>query len=131
MYPVQEPKILTSDFADISSYFAIEKKFLLQRIVSPCSANQINRKLLFTLCRTCAEKQNQENCKCNAEKRCLLGTWCTHEIKKAIGKGYTIMKIYEVYHWDETSQFNIDSGDSGLFSEYINVFLKIKQEASG
>ena len=41
------------------------------------------------------------------------------------------MKIYEVYHWDETSQFNIDSGDSGLFSEYVNVFLKIKQEASG
>ena len=41
------------------------------------------------------------------------------------------MKMYEVYHWAETSQFNMSTGDSGLFADYVNTFLKIKQEASG
>lgn len=51
------------------------------------------------------------------------GTWCTDEINLAIGKGYKIKQIYEVWHYSEKRK--------DLFSEYVNVFLKIKQESSG
>ena len=33
------------------------------------------------------------------------------------------MKIYEVYNWEKQS--------SKLFAEYVNTFLRIKQESSG
>ena len=37
--------------------------------------------------------------------------------------GYDIQYIYEVWHFDETCE--------GLFKDYVNTWLKIKQEASG
>ena len=42
---------------------------------------------------------------------------------KAIEKGYQILKIHEVWH------FPVHTDE--LFKEYVNTFLKIKQEASG
>ena len=38
-------------------------------------------------------------------------------------KGYEVLKIHEVWHWEQTTD--------ELFKEYVNTFLKIKQEASG
>ena len=61
----------------------------------------------------------------------MIGVWCTPEINKAVECGYKILKVYEVYHWDKTAQYNPDSKEGGLFSDFINQFLKIKQEASG
>ena len=73
----------------------------------------------------------QDPCKCSDEDRCLIGTWCTPEIMKSIEHGYTILKNFEIYHWNETSQFNRETGESGMFAGYIDMFLKLKQEASG
>jgi len=91
----------------------------------------------------------------------IIGTWVTEEMKKAVEKGYKIIKVsqvlvkclflifpyflkvcsriilklllitfylfsfqmYEVYHFSKTS--------NELFRSYIDLFLKIKQEASG
>ena len=61
----------------------------------------------------------------------ILGTWTTIELVKALEMGYQIVKIYEVYHWENTSKFDPSTGSSGLFSGYVNQFLKIKQMASG
>ena len=132
-FPVKEPQILTGDFKDISNYFGIAKIKILppRKLYHPVLPLKVNGKLLFPLCSTCAEKQNQEKCTCTDEKRCLQGTWCTPEIEKAVEKGYVVIKIYEVYHWAEMSRFNKQTCDSGLFTEYVNMFLKIKQEASG
>lgn len=133
LFPSRNPKfwILTSSFKDIRNYFGIAKIKILppRKLYNPVLPLKINEKLQFTLCRTCAEQQNQEMCTCSDEKRCLLGTWCTPEIENAVEKGYVVIKIYEVYHWTEKSQFNKQTG--GLFAEYVNMFLKIKQEASG
>ena len=49
----------------------------------------------------------------------------------ALNKGYIILKIYEVYHWDESTQYNKSTKQGGLFAQYVNTFLKFKQEASG
>jgi len=47
-----------------------------------------------------------------------------------VNKGYKILEIHEVYQY-EVTQYNPKTGAGGLFVEYINIFLKLKQEASG
>ncbi|XP_054708494.1 uncharacterized protein LOC129218285 [Uloborus diversus] len=78
---------------------------------------------MFPLCRTCAEETNQSPCTHTEEKRALIGTWVTEEVKLAIKKGYRITHIYEVYDFEKKSD--------SLFKTYIDLFLKIKQESSG
>ena len=46
------------------------------------------------------------------------------------GKGYRILEIYVVYEYQVT-QYNPETGEGGLFGDYINTFLKLKAEASG
>ena len=41
------------------------------------------------------------------------------------------ISVYEIYHWKETSQYDKQPKQGGLFTDYINTFLKIKQQASG
>ena len=115
--------------------------------------NDISHKLLFGLCGSCMNQLNFkcthfstaglskynrlhmlkhcEECKkiktasCNHtdEERVLVGTWPTIEINKALEKGYKIIKIYEVEHFEQTS--------TELFKPYVNLFMKYKLEASG
>ena len=55
----------------------------------------------------------------------MTGTWCTPKIQHAVDQGYKILKIHEVYHWEETTYDN-STGKGGLFSEYVKTFLKLK-----
>jgi len=57
------------------------------------------------------------------EQRVLTSTWCTPELHKAVELGYEVQYVYEVWQFDETCE--------GLFRDYVNTWLKIKQEASG
>ena len=74
--------------------------------------------------------QHRNPCACLEEKRELTGTWCTPEIQTALRLGYTLKKIYEVYHWEETTQYDSNNREGGLFAQNIHTFLKFKQEAS-
>ena len=38
--------------------------------------------------------------------------------------------MYEVWHFDEISQYDAVTYNGEIFTEYVNTFLKIKQEAS-
>ena len=133
-YPVGHPTIITRNFKeDITSYFGIAKVKVLppRGLFHGVLGYRSGGKLTFPLCRTCVDSLNQEPCKCSDKDRAFIGTYCTPELEKALEKGYQIAKIYEVYHWDETSQYDPESKTGGLFTQYINMFLKIKQEASG
>ena len=55
---------------------------------------RINNKLYFPLCNKCAT-DNITKCNHSCEERCLIGTWCTPEIKRALECNYKIIKIYE------------------------------------
>ena len=55
----------------------------------------------------------------------MRGTWCTPELQKAVEVGYRIIKIHEVWHFPE------DQRKEGLFTPYVNTWLKHKTEASG
>jgi len=87
-------------------------------------------KLTFPLCATCVQEEKQKPplqrshlCAHSEHERALTGTWCTPELQKAVELGYEIQYIYEVWHFPETCQ--------GLFQDYVNTWLKIKQKASG
>jgi hypothetical protein len=49
------------------------------------------------------------------------GTWTTHELYKAIQKGYRVERIYEAWHFPTVS--------TDLFRDYIQVFYRLKDEA--
>lgn len=132
-YPVGHPTIITNDFQDISNYFGLAKIKVLppRKLYHPVLPYRSKGKLKFPLCRTCADAENQNACTCSVEERVITGTWCTPEIQMAVKKGYKILKIYEVYHFEQSSQYDPLTVAGGLFAEYVNTFLKIKQEASG
>lgn len=133
-YPKGHPKIITEDFdMTLASYFGIAKvKILAPRgLYHPLLPFRSGGKLKFPLCRTCADEESQNPCQCTDEERAITGTWCTPELQKALEKGYTLLKCYEVYHWEDTEEYDLDTKQGGLFTEYVNTFLKLKQEASG
>ena len=78
---------------------------------------------MFPLCKTCVDTKNKNPCTHTDQERAIRGTWCHVEVMKAIEKGYEVLTIHEVWHWEETTDT--------LFKEYVNTFLKTKQEASG
>jgi hypothetical protein len=55
----------------------------------------------------------------------------TDELKKTHKKGYTIVQIHEVWHFDKMAQYDPDTKTGGVFTDYVDTFLKTKQEASG
>ena len=75
------------------------------------------------MCKTCTDTLNQNPCTHSEQERAILGTWCHVELMKAIEKGYKVLKLHEVWHFPTHTD--------ELFKEYVNTFLKIKQEASG
>ena len=124
---LDHPEIITSDFKDISEYFGVALVIVapprrLYHPTLPYSSDE-NGRLKFPLCRTCAEKESLTPCLCSDSERAFIGTYMTVELQEAVRQGYKIVKIYEVYHYSETTW--------DLFSKYINTFLKVKAEASG
>jgi hypothetical protein len=47
-----------------------------------------------------------------------------------IEQGYKVVEMCEVWHFDEISQYDPVTKNGGIFTEYVNTFLKIKQGAS-
>lgn len=63
------------------------------------------------------------------EQRSLNGTWVVDELRE-VKYGYKITAIHEIWNY-KTVQYSKENNVDGLFSKFINKFLKIKQEASG
>ena len=124
-YPVGHPTVIKKDFRDIKDYFGIAKVRILppRGLYHPVLPYRSNGKLKFPLCNTCADTENQNPSTCLEEERELTGTWCTPEIQTALRLGYTL-------YWEETTQYDSNTRQGGLFAQYINTFLKFKQEAS-
>jgi very-short-patch-repair endonuclease len=128
------------------AYFGIIKCEILppQNLRFPVLPARINNKLVFTLCYTCALEAKQisingcSTCEHALKERSLTGEWCTPEIYKAVSRGYKMLKIYQVWHWTKTEQYDPNKAydndfykKNGLFTSYIDQALKGKQEASG
>ena len=132
-YPVGNPEIISQpNTTDIREFFGLAKCTVLppEKLYHPVLPLRQNGKLTFPLCATCVEDEmakpmleRSNICTHTDQQRQITGTWCTSELEKAVEKGYTILKIHEVWHFPKT--------EVGLFSNYVNTWLKIKEEASG
>ena len=134
-YPVGHPTIITQPTdQSLDSYFGIATVDIMppEGLFHPVLPVRAGGKLTFPLCRTCVEKEQAKGmltrswyCSHSNEERLLRGTWCTPEIEKAIEKGYTLVKIHEVWN------FPPEKRRTGLFADYVNTWLQVKQQAAG
>uniref|UniRef100_A0ABD2WZ65 DNA-directed DNA polymerase n=1 Tax=Trichogramma kaykai TaxID=54128 RepID=A0ABD2WZ65_9HYME len=92
---------------------------------------KMNSRLMFSLCRSCCAESIKTDCPHeDVEDRAFVGTWVADELRKALQKGYKILNLYVVWQY-EIIQYDKSKNSTGLFTEYIDTFLKFKQEASG
>ena len=134
-YPIGHPQIITNpSHLDIGRYFGLALVDILppEGLFHPVLPVRAGGKLTFPLCGTCVGEQQAlpflertDVCSHTDAQRALRGTWCTPEIMKAIEKGYRLLQIHEVWHFPPCQQ------RTGLFAEYVNTWLKIKQESAG
>lgn len=136
-YPVGHPEILTEDLqTNIEQYEGFVKCTILppEELFHPVLPYRCGprgkEKLLFPLCASCAENR-QSSCGHDEKERALYGTWVTDELKKAVAMGYKVLEVHEAWHFKETKKYDPESNENGLFTEYVNTFLKLKQEADG
>ncbi|KAL9960246.1 hypothetical protein ACROYT_G033681 [Oculina patagonica] len=132
-YPQGHPEvILEPGHTNISQFFGLAKCTVTPPygLYSPVLPYRQGGKLTFPLCRTCVEveqpkplTQRSSKCAHSPQERQLTGTWCTPELEEAVKQGYVVEHIHEVWHFDRKS--------NTMFKEYVNTFLKMKQEASG
>ena len=152
-FPVGHPERITSDFQQCLftpcdgncfyspcegnhwtlPYFGVMQVTVLPPtdLIHPVLPLKCNGKLKFPLCYKCACNENKDICTCLDSERMFTHTYCTPELEVAINMGYTIIQIHEVLHWKETEMYNPVTKEGGLFTQYINTFLKLKQESSG
>lgn len=122
MYPVGHPIILRRNLnTDVRMYFGFVKCIVLppkklQIPVLPVRSS--DKKLLFPLCAKCIQERDGVFCKHADEERCLHGTWFSEELKLAVSKGYEVLEVQEVFHFEKQSD--------ALFYEYTNFLYKIK-----
>jgi hypothetical protein len=119
------PRIITENFDDISTYFGLIKCTVLppRGLFHPVLPYRTQGKLMCPLCKACADTCNQVPCTHSERERAIQGTRCSVELEKALEKGYRILQMHEVWHFPETSDT--------LFKDFVDTFLKIKQESSG
>ncbi|CAL2042000.1 unnamed protein product [Caenorhabditis brenneri] len=132
-YPKGQPEVIRTDFLPIVAGALVPYRGLIfcdilppKDLGIPVLPYKTRSKLMFPLCRTCAERPSNA-CTHNEEnQRYLTGTWVSEEINLAIKMGYKILKYHEVWHWSERKWFT-----GGFFKSFLQPLLKIKHEASG
>ena len=132
-YPVGHPVVLRNvDFDyELDAYFGLMHCIMLppRDLFIPIlpfrfETKEGYTKLIFALCRSCAQEGNVTRV-CDHEQECerwLEGVWATPEVYKAVQKGYRIVRIFEVWQYLKRK--------TSLFADYINCFLKLKQQAA-
>ncbi|XP_036144598.1 uncharacterized protein LOC118646236 [Monomorium pharaonis] len=102
-----------------------------RNLYHPVLPVRVNGKLLFGLCRSCCETFSKTHCTHDSpSERKFAGTWVSCELRKAVEKGYFVTEVSEIWQYKVT-KYDPGNRQGGLFAEYINCFLQLKQEASG
>lgn len=110
----------------------IKCRVLAPRVLyHPVLPYRLHNRLMFILCRTCAEEARQEDCNHErVEDRAFVGTYVLDELRLALEMNYTVLECFEVWEY-EVTQLDRETGEGGIFPSYVNQFAKIKEHASG
>ncbi|ESO99215.1 hypothetical protein LOTGIDRAFT_239739 [Lottia gigantea] len=142
-FPINEPEIVVSpDQQNWQQYEGLIQCKVVppRRLYHPVLPFRWNNKTTFPLCRSCIMENMQESeiseyvpCAHSDDERALVGTYVSLELKKAASLGYKVIQVFEVWHWAEEkwSQYDTQTKTGGLFTGYIDHYLKTKMESSG
>ena len=132
-YPLGHPTIhFEPQDQNLDHYFGLALVTILppRRLYHPVLPVRHGGKLTFPLCMACVREEQPKpmfdrsaHCQHTDQQRQLQGTWCTPELQEARARGYILVRLHEVWHF-ETSKV-------GLFADYVNTWLKLKQESAG
>jgi hypothetical protein len=73
---------------------------------------------------------NQGDCTHSDEERCIVGAWVADKLRKAVEMGYGLVKTFEFWEYN-VMRYDKTTNSGGLFAQYVNMFLKLKQQSSG
>ena len=121
-YPLHHPRVINEDFDfSLTNYLGFVKCSITppRGLYLPVLPLTIGKRLVFTLCRTCAESQNQASCTHTVSERQLTNTWTTIELQDALKHGYVINEIYQVLDYRQ-------DGNEPIFTRYIDMWYKIE-----
>lgn len=137
-FPIGHPIVLTENFLTVTAenrpyhglvYCRVNPP---RRLYHPVLPWRVGSKLCFPLCATCAREMARGGfCTHSAEQRALEGVWVTLELYAALERGYEIQEIYEVWHYEQWRIYDGRDSSTGLFTTYMNLWLKEKVQASG
>lgn len=124
-YPLGHPKIYVGAgclrHSILNTFGLVKCKVLPPRgllfLVLP---SQINGKLMFVLRHKCVELKAKTSWEHSEDDRCLQEMWVSEELKKALE--YVVKEVYKIYDYEKTGK---------IFQQYVNTFLKIRQESLG
>lgn len=127
IYPTGHPTIYTENFPPVNEIFGLITCRIVppKCLLYPVLPTKFNGKLLFGLCNTCIHTASKNICSHSSSQRALIGTWTSVEIHEALRQNYEIISIELVHDFPENQR------SSALFREYVDMWLKVKQEASG
>lgn len=133
--PIGHPKILIGSDIEGRTPLNTEGIFKLKilppkDLYHPVLPIEMHQRLLFILCYTCSLNKIKSACNHEDKDRAFIGTYVADELRVAISKGYTVIETYEIWEY-KLCKYNKKTNEPGLFSEYIDAFLKVKVEASG
>ena len=83
---------------------------------------RVRGKLMYGLCRTCLEKGLDRLCTHDGSDRWLRGTWTTVELVYALGCGYRLVKVHELYVYERMGP---------IFEKFYLKLARIKLESEG
>ncbi len=141
-FPVGHPRLYVGDECrelvgvdnNLSTIEGLVKCVVLapRDLYLPVLPVRMHGKLLFALCKACCTEMNAAtNCAHDdPTEREFDGTWVVDELRKAVSLGYKVTRIEEIWQYNVT-RYDPATRQGGHFAEFINTFLKIKQEASG
>lgn len=135
-YPLGTPKILLGKDLNNRTVFDVEGLLKVdvlppRQLYHPVLGVKLHNKLMFILCFKCAKDKNPDKCTHSDADRMFHGTYIANELRLAVQKGYRILKIYEAWHYETMTCFNKNTNSGGLFSGYIDTFVKLKTTYSG
>ena len=132
-YPLGHPEIhFEPEDQELDNYFGIALVTIRppRHLYHPVLPVRHGGKLTFPLCMQCVREEQPKplfersaTCTHSDQERQLQGTWCTPELQEARARGYILVRIHEVWHFTKSKK--------GLFADYVNTWLQIKQESAG
>ena len=75
-----------------------------------------------------SKKNFDKTCTHTDFQRSWVGFYTTPELQLARRQGYTVLKIFEIWEFQNTINDNENAKCTGIFGDYFKTFIKLKIE---